>query len=70
IKALLEALALFLFKSTSNKLFSSKLIYFLAVLRINTKINYLHKAKHYLYILASIVYYIKVLSIEKLLLVA
>ncbi|KAF2646966.1 hypothetical protein K491DRAFT_615821, partial [Lophiostoma macrostomum CBS 122681] len=48
--------------------FSSRLIYFLTILGINTKVNCLYIVKNYLYILTGIVYYIKVLAIEKLLL--
>jgi hypothetical protein len=38
------------------------------VLSINAKINYLRIAKNYLYMLASVVYYMQVLGLEKLLL--
>ena len=60
----------FIFEPTSNRLFSSSLIYFLAILGINAKIDRLREAKHYSYILTSVVYYVRVLSIEKLLLAA
>ena len=37
------------------------------MLGINSEIDYLRIAKHYLYMLTSIVYYVRVLTIEKLL---
>ena len=70
LEVLLTILILFIFKSIGNQLFSSRLIYFLTILGINTKVDYLYIAKNYLYILTSIVYYIRVFTIEKLLLVA
>ena len=68
LKVLLNLLISFFFIITSNKLFSSRLIYFLTILGINSNINYLYIVKNYLYILAGVVYYIRVLSVEKLLL--
>jgi hypothetical protein len=67
---LLNLLILFFFTTIGNKLFSSRLIYFLAVLGINSNTNRLRTAKNYLYMLAGVVYYIRVLSVEKLLLSA
>jgi hypothetical protein len=67
---LLNLLTLFFFTTTGNKLFSSGLIYFLAVLGINSDTNRLRTAKNYLYMLAEVVYYMRVLSVEKLLLSA
>jgi hypothetical protein len=43
------------------------LFYFLAVLEIDKEIGCLRTVKNYSYILASVVYYIQVLSVEKLL---
>jgi hypothetical protein len=43
------------------------LLYFLAVLGINSEIDRLRTAKNYLYILTSVVYYVRVLAVEKLL---
>ena len=43
------------------------MLHFLAVLSINSEIDYLRTAKHYSYILTSIVYCVRVLTIEKLL---
>ena len=67
---LLNLLTLFFFTITSDKLFSSRLIYFLAVLGINSNTNYLRTAKNYLYMLVGVVYYMRVLSVEELLLSA
>jgi len=43
------------------------LLYFLAILGINSEIDCLQIAKNYLYMLASVVYCVRVLAIEKLL---
>jgi hypothetical protein len=67
LEALYASLCSFIFMSTGRDPFTSGLIYFLAVLGINTNMGRLRVAKHYSYMLASIVYYIRVLSIEKLL---
>ncbi|KAF1963964.1 hypothetical protein BU23DRAFT_494611, partial [Bimuria novae-zelandiae CBS 107.79] len=67
---LLNLLTLFFFIIISNKLFSSRLFYFLAILGINSDLNRLRIVKHYLYILVSVVYYIRILSVERLLLFA
>ncbi|KAF1948815.1 hypothetical protein CC80DRAFT_430552, partial [Byssothecium circinans] len=50
--------------------FSSRLIHFLTMLGINAKANHLRMVKNYSYILTSMVYCIRVLAIEKLLLAA
>jgi hypothetical protein len=63
-------LTLFFFTLTGNKLFSSRLVYFLAALGINSNANCLRTAKSYSYILAGVAYYMRVLSVEKLLLSA
>jgi hypothetical protein len=60
----------FFFTLTGNKLFSSRLVYFLAVLGINSNANCLRTAKSYSYILAGVAYCMRVLSVEKLLLSA
>ena len=65
---LLNLLISFFFTITSDKLFSSRLVYFLAMLGINSNTNRLCTAKNYLYMLVGVVYYIRVLSVEKLLL--
>lgn len=67
---LLSLLTSFFFIIIGNKLFSSRLVYFLAILGINSNINCLCTVKNYLYILAGVVYYMRVLSVEKLLLSA
>ena len=60
-------LAAFFFTVTGDKLFSSRFVYFLTVLGINSDTNRLRTAKNYLYILASVVYCMRVLSVEYLL---
>ena len=67
---LLNLLTSFFFTTTGDKLFSSRLIYFLAVLGINSDTNRLRTAKNYSYMLAGVVYCMRVLSVEKLLLSA
>jgi hypothetical protein len=59
--------ALFFFTVTGDKPFTSGLVHFLAVLGINSDTNRLRTAKNYLYILASVVYCMRVLSVEHLL---
>ena len=52
----------------NNILLSCRLIQFLTVLGINLDIGCLRTAKNYLYMLAGIVYCVRVLGVEKLLL--
>jgi hypothetical protein len=63
-------LTFFFFTLIGNKLFSSRLIYFLTILGINSNANCLRTAKSYSYMLAGVAYCMRVLSIEKLLLSA
>ncbi|KAJ8117099.1 hypothetical protein OPT61_g1626 [Boeremia exigua] len=67
LKVLLNLLTSFFFTTTGDKPFSSRLVHFLAVLGINSNINCLRTAKNYLYMLAGVVYCMRVLSVEKLL---
>ena len=67
LEVLLNALASFFFTSTGDQPFSSGLIHFLAVLGINAEANRLRTAKNYSYMLAGVVYCMRVLSVEKLL---
>ena len=67
LEALLNALASFIVISTGDKPFSSGLVHFLAVLGIDADTNRLRTAKNYLYMLAGVVYCMRVLSVEKLL---
>jgi hypothetical protein len=57
-----------MFTVYNNVLLSYRLIQFLAVLGINLDIGCLRTAKNYLYMLAGIVYCVRVLGVEKLLL--
>ncbi|PVH90156.1 hypothetical protein DM02DRAFT_548344, partial [Periconia macrospinosa] len=67
LQALLRIFLSFIFVSTGDDLFSSGLVYFLAVLRINKDIGRLRTAKNYLYMLASIIYCTKAITVEALL---
>jgi hypothetical protein len=67
LEALLDALASFIFESVGDQPFSSGLIHFLAVLGIDAEANRLRTAKNYSYMLAGVVYCIRVLAVEKLL---
>ncbi|PVH94487.1 hypothetical protein DM02DRAFT_539326, partial [Periconia macrospinosa] len=67
---LLRVFLFFIFISIGDDPFSSRLVYFLVVLRINKDIGRLRTAKNYLYILTSIIYYIRVITVEALLLSA
>ncbi|KAH8697000.1 hypothetical protein GQ44DRAFT_788173, partial [Phaeosphaeriaceae sp. PMI808] len=70
LATLLKSLSSFIFSIYSNIVFISRLIHFLAILGINLEMNQLRNVRNYLYILAGIVYYVRVLGVEKLLLVA
>jgi hypothetical protein len=67
LNVLLDILASFFFTSTGDKPFSSGLVHFLAVLGIDSDTNRLRTAKNYLYMLAGVVYCMRVLSVEHLL---
>jgi hypothetical protein len=69
IEALLNLLALFILVTYLRELLLYRLIQFLAVLRINREISCLRTAKNYLFILAGIIYYVRVLRLKKLLLI-
>ncbi|KAI9882030.1 MAG: hypothetical protein M1823_006233, partial [Watsoniomyces obsoletus] len=66
-EALLEALASFIFEPVGDRPFSSGLIHFLAVLGIDSEMDRLREAKHYSYMLAGVIYCVRVLGVEKLL---
>jgi hypothetical protein len=61
------SLSSFILVSYSNDIFSSRLLHYLAVLGIDTETRRLRTAKNYSYILAGIVYCIRVLFTEALL---
>jgi TctA family transporter len=63
-------LSLFILLLYSNDVFSNRLLHYLAVLGIDTKIGRLRTAKNYSYMLAGIVYCVRVLVVETLLLAA
>jgi hypothetical protein len=67
LEVLLNMLVSFVFTLTGNKPFSSGLVHFLAVLGIDSNTNRLCMAKNYSYMLAGVVYYMRVLSVGHLL---
>jgi hypothetical protein len=67
LEVLLNLLVSFFFTLTGDKPFSSGLVHFLAVLGIDSDTNRLRTAKNYSYMLAGVVYCMRVLSVEHLL---
>jgi hypothetical protein len=67
MEALLASLSSFIFTVYDDVPLSCRLIQFLAVLGIDLDIGCLRTAKNYLYMLAGIVYCVRVLGVEKLL---
>jgi superfamily II DNA helicase RecQ len=67
IDALLNSLSSFILTSYGNVALSSGLVQFLAVLGIDTETKRLRTAKNYSYMLAGMVYCVRVLGVEKLL---
>jgi hypothetical protein len=67
MQVLLDTLTAFFFASTGSKPLSNGLVHFLAVLGIDAELGRLRTAKNYSYMLASVVYCVRVLSVEKLL---
>jgi hypothetical protein len=66
LEVLLNMFASFFFTSTGDKPFSSGLVHFLAVLSIDSDTNRLRTAKNYSYMLAGVVYCMRVLGVEYL----
>jgi hypothetical protein len=69
IEALLNSLGLFILVTYLRELLSCRLIQFLTVLRINREISCLRTIKNYLFMLVGVVYCVRVLRLEKLLLI-
>jgi hypothetical protein len=65
--ALLNSLASFVLTGYSSDEFSSSLVQYLAMLGIDTQTNRLRTAKNFSYMLASVVYCVRVLAAEKIL---
>ena len=65
--ALLDSLASFILTGYGSDEFSSGLVQYLAVLGIDTQTNRLRTAKNFSYMLASVVYCVRVLAAEKIL---
>ena len=64
---MLDALTSFMLVPTGDKLLDSGLLHFLAVLGIDANTHCLCTAKNYSYMLAGVVYCMRVLSVEQLL---
>ncbi|KAJ9634894.1 hypothetical protein H2199_008758 [Coniosporium tulheliwenetii] len=64
---MLQLSASFIFQGVGDRPFSSGLIHFLAVLGIDEEMDRLRTAKSYSYMLAGVVYCVKVLGVEVLL---
>ncbi|KAK7178861.1 hypothetical protein PSPO01_15082 [Paraphaeosphaeria sporulosa] len=58
MEALLYILVAFIFYKYNRFIFTSGLIHFIAILGINIDIGRLRPIKHYLYLLARVVYYV------------
>jgi len=67
VQSLVLVLASFIFRGTGDDPFSSGLVHFLAVLGIDAEMDRLRTAKNYSYMLAGVVYCIRVVAIEALL---
>jgi hypothetical protein len=67
IDALLASLASFIFMQYLREPLSCRFVQFLAILGINGEIGRLRTAKNYSFMLAGVVYCVRVLGIEKLL---
>jgi hypothetical protein len=67
MEALLNSLSSFILTSYGNNEFSCGLVQYLAVLGIDTETKRLRTAKNYSYMLAGMVYCIRVLAVEKIL---
>ncbi|KAB2099620.1 hypothetical protein AG0111_0g12033 [Alternaria gaisen] len=65
--ALLNSLASFILTGYGSDEFSSGLVQYLAVLGIDTQTNRLRTAKNFSYMLAGVVYCVRVLAVEKVL---
>jgi len=65
--ALLDSLASFILTGYGSDEFSSGLVQYLAVLGIDTQTNRLRTAKNFSYVLAGVVYCVRVLAAEKIL---
>jgi superfamily II DNA helicase RecQ len=67
MEALLDSLASFLLTGYGTDEFSSGLVQYLAVLGIDTRTNRLRTAKNFSYMLAGVIYCVRVLAVEKIL---
>lgn len=67
VDALLAVLAAFIFEPIVHTVFDSGLVHFLAVLGIDAEMDRLRTAKNYSYMLAGVVYCVRVIGVEALL---
>jgi superfamily II DNA helicase RecQ len=67
VEQMLQLSASFIFQGVGDRPFSSGLIHFLAVLGIDEEMDRLRTAKSYSYMLAGVVYCVRVLGVEALL---
>ena len=67
MQVMLRVFQSFIFQKVGGQQFKSGLIHFLAVLGINEDNNRLRRASDFLYILAGVVYYVRLLGVEILL---
>jgi hypothetical protein len=67
IDLMIELLGSFIFQTVGDEPFTSPLIHFLAVLGIDEEMDRLRKAEDYSFILAGVVYCVRVLALEMLL---
>jgi hypothetical protein len=64
IKALLDFYESLIFQGVRRDVFKSAILHFLAVLRIDEEINQLRQANDFSYMLAGVIYYVRILAIE------
>ena len=70
IDTLLRLIKSFVFITVYRDVFSSRLLHFLAILSINEEIGRLYEANDFLYMLARVVYYIRIFAVKAILLLA
>lgn len=64
MKALLSFYKSLLFQGVHRNVFKSTILHFLAMLRFDKEINQLYQANNFLYMLAGIMYCVRMLAIE------
>jgi hypothetical protein len=64
MKALLDFYESLIFQGVRRDVFKSAILHFLAMLGIDEEINQLRQANDFSYMLAGVIYYVRVLAIE------